>query len=100
MTHDELLEYVIHHPVKAYFRLPWGFKNNISEHLEDFFDDLMVAIRGVGSMFVSLFWVMLCIVAVLVWPAAKAIMLWHLRKRIIKDRHPEMASSPKGEYRI
>ena len=100
MTHDEMLEYVVKHPVKTYFKYKWGFKNNIAEHLTDLGDAMADVADGVCNMLRSLFWIVMCIIAVFAWPVAKAVLLLHLRKRIIKERPYMKATKPNDEYRI
>ena len=100
MNQEELLAFVVQHPVKIYFKYKWGFKYNIAEHLVDLGDALLNIAQDIGSMFRSLFWLIMCAIAVLVWPIAKAILVWRLRKRIIKEKPYMKATTPKGEYRI
>lgn len=100
MSQEELLDFVVQHPVKIYFKYKWGFKDNIAERLVDLGDALLNIAQDIGSMFRALFWLIMCAIVVLVWPISKAILVWRLRKRIIKEKPYMKATAPKGEYRI
>lgn len=100
MTHGETLDFIVNHPVSTYFYTKGGMWSTIKEYSSDFWDDVQVTLLDLKDALVSLIYLLACFLAIITWPIAKAVMIWRLRKRILKEERRTNPSTPKGKYRI
>lgn len=100
MSHAELLDYIVEHPVAAYFTKPWGMKSCFASAFSCIWENLCEMAKDIYYFSSSVISLLFCAFLVLTWPFSKAVMVWHLRRRIMRRTDLEKNVSPKGEYRI